>query len=405
MIFISRYSSSLRHLDLKNPRAVRLGLNIYAIKSIERALDASFGEVDQLSILCIPSVTNFVYEVEVNGVPYIAKMSFLGLSKPSLEKKYSEVGIERVFEMQDDYSKSEDNIIQHETSQLRLLRDHLSIGIPSVVNYHDGVLVMGKVHPSYPLQEELGSDTTLELPMTYGGLAEKLYQLHRLARNAEVRSKIAGQYPVAHSKTDTITKFRRKFLSGDSIFQEIALLGGNGYFAQIAEIYRESCRRLGQLMDKFPFDEREVIVHGDFKPENILISNGRVFFIDPDLHLGRPSLDIGRLISRTSVSLLYEGGSELNKSSTRDAIDSFIGAVHDVYSLTSDLEREVIAVCCMDILNIMSTYLALDPGSVTEYPVNVQQNYRHGLEVVTAVSHAIGIDSLRDFALLFNTKK
>lgn len=88
----------------------------------------------------------------------------------------------------------------------------------------------------------------------------------------------------------------------------------------------------------------ENIVHGDFKPDNILVSDNELFTIDPHLSYGRYSCDIAKMIARIYL---------MNPSRAKEYIQAFLGG----YSQDFNAD-EVYHMAGFDILNTYSRLIS-----------------------------------------------
>lgn len=87
------------------------------------------------------------------------------------------------------------------------------------------------------------------------------------------------------------------------------------------------------------------LIYGDLKPDNILIEDKKIFFIDPLLSYGRKSCDLGKMVAR-----LYLTNFEL----AEDNINAFF----DGYQVDSLMKKEIYDMAAFDILNTYSRALA-----------------------------------------------
>lgn len=87
------------------------------------------------------------------------------------------------------------------------------------------------------------------------------------------------------------------------------------------------------------------LIYGDLKPDNILIEDKKIFFIDPLLSYGRKSCDLGKMVAR-----LYLTNFELAEDN--------INALFDGYQVDSLMKKEIYDMAAFDILNTYSRALA-----------------------------------------------
>lgn len=91
--------------------------------------------------------------------------------------------------------------------------------------------------------------------------------------------------------------------------------------------------------------ENADLIYGDLKPDNILIEDKKIFFIDPLLSYGRRSCDLGKMVARLYLT---------NFESAEDNINAFF----DGYQADSLMKKEIYEMAAFDILNTYSRFLA-----------------------------------------------
>jgi tRNA A-37 threonylcarbamoyl transferase component Bud32 len=89
------------------------------------------------------------------------------------------------------------------------------------------------------------------------------------------------------------------------------------------------------------------VIYGDFKPENVIWCSDNVYLIDPMLSLGKKSCDIGKMMSRLIMS---------NSGSIKMALPKFINAVQNKYGKKIVIESMVMA--AFDMLNLASKMIS-----------------------------------------------
>ena len=89
------------------------------------------------------------------------------------------------------------------------------------------------------------------------------------------------------------------------------------------------------------------VIYGDFKPENVIWSFNSVYLIDPMLSLGKKSCDLGKMMSRLMMS---------DSSSVKMALPKFIDAVQVKYGKKIVVESMVMA--AFDMLNLASRIIS-----------------------------------------------
>ena len=363
-----------------------------AKSSVERAAADIFGVSALGNLFIIPSITNYVYEVEIGKERYIAKISITGSAKATVAKRYNQLGIQKLMEDQREYAKSQKNAVLKESKQGKFLREHFPDFFAEVIGYKDGVMVSKKIEDHDLLQEMLGAKDKELIPI-YSNLAEAISKIHRLSCNPEAVHWISSTFPFNETHTDTLVKFEKKFLSGTDIFAKIASMGkpeDKEQYKFIADKYQSLCDYIHLLINEHDFARRQCAIEGDFKPENILVSkSGNPMMVDAEMHMGRESFDIGRLVSRTSLSLLYDSISPDRKNIISKSIKEFNRSLKEngLPNYKADnFQKESVLVCAMDMLNILSAYLNMPENQLRDYPFNVQENHSNRLVIVEKLS-------------------
>ena len=369
-------------------------IDVFARDSVDKVASRFFKSHNIISM--IPSITSYVYEIRAGDESYIAKLSIMGLSKATLAKEYKNKGIDALIEDQEAFLKSTKNDMQKEAMETKFLNNKIPGISPKLVAYRKGVMVQRKAEYAIRLQEALESDTSLN--QVYQNAYAALKSIHRISEDKVAVSWISRNFPFQETKTDTLIKFRSKFLSSDKALRHIATLGGEE-FGYISDAYRNLCVVISSLLERFVPADRPCVVFGDFKPENALVrADNKVILIDGEMHMGRSSLDIGRMVSRTSLSLLYGHIPEERKGQITEALKDFVFSAKED---NPDIDMETVLVCSMDMLNILSSYLNLT--ELEGYPRNVQENYNKRLQIIDKVKGVFGkgIFSLEDFIAHF----
>jgi 5-methylthioribose kinase len=154
---------------------------------------------------------------------------------------------------------------------------------------------------------------------------------------------------------------------------------------------------------------QELIVYGDVKPENIILADQGICFIDPELHLGDVAQDLARLIGRSSLSGIYSCiNSTRKKEIYYELIELILIIKKTPPSSDQSLESRVIIYCVMDLLLILNSYSKINPSTLSEYPYNVSENYLHTTRIVEKLTHVFDFDKnvqviheLKEFVELF----
>ena len=82
------------------------------------------------------------------------------------------------------------------------------------------------------------------------------------------------------------------------------------YYRQIARVHADMRPAIEGLI-KSVWDERHCLVHGDFSPKNLLVSDGRLMLIDFEVgHFGDPAFDLGFFLSPLLLKAFHRAPQE-----------------------------------------------------------------------------------------------
>ncbi|MBT2491699.1 hypothetical protein J7E96_24855 [Streptomyces sp. ISL-96] len=324
----------------------------HACEQIHRAASELWPAVPVVLGEHVPSVTGYVHRIRVGDRELYAKHSMLGASLVSvLRGTYGNWDV--VAERQDAYVADPASLLVRETAQLKFLSEAGQPLACVVAGLRRGVLftepVVGPTLAALILAAP--GDTGDLLIQTWG----ELRPLHR--GGSPAKAGVIEERSIAGT-------FRRKFngLSGKTYIER---LGEDrlpaDVAAEVVALVQAVQARLRRLLSMAAPLERRV-VFGDLKPEHVIYPDGssrRPVFIDPGLMQARASVDAAKLISRTVLALAAEANPDA-------APGIAFGLQNFTRYLVSDLDRpareaalrELLALWCMDTVNIMTTYIS-----------------------------------------------
>jgi hypothetical protein len=324
----------------------------------------------------IGSVTNYVCELIVNETELFGKYSFLGISQASLLNNLTCDELKNLLELQNQYLENGKIGLLHEFKALKFFQKNLPAYFSEHVLYKNGVLLSSKLSGTN-LQDLFFVDS-IDMVQVFKNLFYALQSIHSLSQN--YLGYVSKTFSIDTSSSDTLEKFKSNFFNKSNLIARIQSFSiPPDEISYFLDAYSNMVEVMRPFILKFNNLPRDCIIYGDYKPENIIISSNfssedeyKVGLIDPDLHLGRQSLDIARLISRTSFFFLYSGVSEDIKRNVREGLNSFVKLYKSKYSVN---DEEIILVATMDLMNIMSTYLKLK--SSKNFSNNVVHNFQN----------------------------
>ncbi|MFA6461014.1 MAG: phosphotransferase [Candidatus Woesearchaeota archaeon] len=372
--------------------------------SIQRAIQDVFGSTTITSKRVIPSITNYVYEIEVNDKRYIAKYNFLGLSKVSLLRSFPLLDISELSQKQQEYVASPKNTLFLEMKRIHFLKQIL-FPVPTTVDYSRGVLFTEKVRGE-TLQNAFLNESIC-LKGVYQKIYSELISLWLKIHSSNFPTKILSDFPSDNCNADIVKNFNNKSLSELSSKLVIDSINVTG-----KEKLRDLIPKISALINiqiKDMSSSQELIVYGDVKPENIILADQGICFIDPELHLGDVAQDLARLIGRSSLSGIYSCiNSTRKKEIYYELIELILIIKKTPPSSDQSLESRVIIYCVMDLLLILNSYSKINPSTLSEYPYNVSENYLHTTRIVEKLTHVFDFDKnvqviheLKEFVELF----
>lgn len=306
----------------------------------------------------VPSVTDYVRRIRVDGCPLYAKYAFLGVSLVSLLR-----GVRgpwpAVHREQQGYVQRPDGLAQREAAQLQLLQEgHLRTC--RVTGLRRGVLftqpVAGRSLAHLLLTQP--QETAELLAATCTALAD-LHHPATLGRLAP------GEVIGERSIVDT---FSRKF-NGISGGVYLATLGAERCAPEACEEIADTLPRVAARLRKlrstvlFPAPQR-VLIYGDLKPEHVFFPEGGApVFIDPGLMPAAPLMDIAKLIGRTGLLLAATRPGPRVSKQVVPGIEDFISQLTCGMPAATRRAwlRKLLVLWVMDSVNILSTYLSA-PG-------------------------------------------
>lgn len=339
-------------------------LERFAHRTVARVVDEAIGGNIMKTL---PSVSNWVYLVEGrDGTQHVAKYGMLGHSRGTVESVGAKHGFNEVVKRQRAYVGGGTRLgAEHEILSILDVSSPGRFSRPSV--YCDGVLVLHFI-PGETLAERL--DAT-EDPDVIARLLERaaraIDDVHATPLRTELREAM-GDVAVEALRSDIRQTFERKFLPGTP-HERVALKFGWD---------RSTLGRLRSTMGRLEFPP-EVLVVGDAKPDHVILATGkRTLFIDASPHLASPVVDHARFGARSALALRCRVG------------DATAWALDDVIErrTVAGSARATAMLIVADLLNIVTTYVAMRPALLAAQPRHVQRTAADAKRILSACAEA-----------------
>lgn len=294
----------------------------------------------------IPSVTSHVQEVDVDGLPWIAKYSILGSSLVSLLRG-SCGDWPTIQRAQAQYAAAPDTLVMREATQLHALGD-AGLAVPAA-RVARGVLFTEPV-PGTTLTDRIAAepDRTAELLAT---VTRALAAPLRDERTAA----LVDRLPIPERSISGT--FLRKFngISGPCYLAQIPY---GGVLGRVVPRLRRAYAGPA-LLDR-------PVVYGDLKPEHVIWPDhgGGPLFIDPGLMRSQPCADLAKLVSRLVLGLVT---ARAPGDHTRAVLDGITDHVLAEASAQPGRDRatwlhQTATLWLMDTTNIVTTCLSAPTG-------------------------------------------
>lgn len=297
--------------------------------------------------------TSFIRLVNTDTEKYVAKFSF-GSTKPRLIHERAAIGMEEIARL----ALLKNRAVTDEFRRSEYLKSVFPELIPNPHSATDAVafyqFIEGNNLEGILVQKHAA-------PMIRIG--RLLRRWHDFFQTTEPPS---GVQIYCNGQLDRTRGFQNKYATPDGIKKAFQPLFSNGYIPYSSEditlgkIFETVTRLSNSPSLKYP---RDTWGHGDFKPENILISSdGRnIYFVDNDFHKKAGIVDVGKMISRTMALCLDQS---VDPDVTTQAATLFL----EGYSLPGLLPDGFIDILAIDTMTILSGYSPVNRDALDEAP-------------------------------------
>ncbi|MFD8550287.1 phosphotransferase [Streptomyces fradiae] len=332
-------------LDVVQPPSPDL-VTGHAIRQMEAAAHHLWPDAPVRLGRIIPSVTSHVQQVDVNGLPWIAKYSVLGSSLVSLLGG-SCGDWPTVQRAQARYVAAPDTLVHREAAQLQALAD-AGLPVPAVRVAH-GVLFTEPV-PGVTLADRITADPARTAEI----LAAVTTAVAGPLRDERVTA-LVDRLPIPERSISRT--FLRKFngVSGPRYLAQAP--HGAVLDAVVSRLRRASAGPA--LLDR-------PVVYGDLKPEHVIWPDhgGGPLFIDPGLMRSQPCADLAKVASRLVLGLVTAHAPAEHSRTVLDGITDHVlaqAAAQPGRDRTTWLYQTT-TLWLMDTTNILTTCLSAPAG-------------------------------------------
>lgn len=307
----------------------------------------------------LPSVTNWVFLVErPSGDRAVAKYGMLGHSCGTVETIVRSDGIDAVLERQRAYELGPTRL-RSEHDVLSTLASVAAGRFSSPLTYQDGVLLLDYVEGE-PLLDRLARLDGEALLDDLRASLRAIDEVHEIGRDPVVRQAVSGT-DVESLRSDIRGTFVRKFRAGTP---HAAVATANGWddallagLASRLEVEAAATAAAGTA----------TLVVGDAKPDHVVfVHGGGVVFIDASPHRAHPCVDEARFFSRTAIAMR-------SRPTAPDDARTLARLVEDRLSTSRSSPGALACLIVADVMNIVTTYVAMDRPSLRRQPPGVQR--------------------------------
>ena len=250
-----------------------------------------------------------------------------------------------------------ERISQH-ANQLFFLKD-LGISVPKNIELIENGSAIIMDYANGELLETLIKNESSDLKIVLPKLADLLFRTHKLFKKAKVDPSIL----IDSDELNYHCARNFKFMSLPNYMSLNDSVAGKK-LKEIANKVNGILENTLGLLDK------ENIIYGDFKPENIVWESDKeeATILDPMLAMGKFSCDIGRIISRIMLA---------NPELVNKELKEFIKKIKENYGEATARESQIMA--SMDMLNLFSRMIHTgDPSTkqkrMEEYATLLDKN-------------------------------
>lgn len=267
---------------------------------IQRRLNDAGLKVESLKPLTVASQVNFLFEGTMDGVSVVVKASFFDRSILFTYEKFM-MGDDKDFSHElDEYSLSTTKSLLGEERRSLEILSAAGIRVPTVMEF---------VSPNILVSEKIDGQT-VETNLagaigTSGDLAGNLKAIHAISDSNGVESAVSFH--------------DGKMNFNDPNFGRTLVLESE--FANELEGFVLTIEGRGKKM-----------LHGDLKTNNLMVDkDGRLVFLDPKMHRGYVSYDLGKLIVRGAIAGVRDG--------VKKVIEKFLVSTLENYATDGDADR------------------------------------------------------------------
>lgn len=318
----------------------------------------------------LPSITNYVATVSTSAeTQWVAKYAILDTSLVSLTRGLKG-DWQSVLQKQASYLTGL-TLVDREREQLRFLSEETALRVPEVIGCIDGVLLT---------RFEKGPTAADILLNHRDGSHQLLHELHRVGRSLySADQRELPQWVTAEPHANIADTFARKFMNPKA--NEFVMSLGQGRFndARRSRLTQRFQAAVPTLIALSPAVAQTIeasrgLAFGDLKPEHLIrTSDQSIQFIDPNLQLTSPLVDVAKFLSRTALLLATSSTSPAQArqvtSAATEYADRAIDDICETSLVTASRARSTVTTMWgMDTANLLSTCLSIPVDAGLAWP-------------------------------------
>lgn len=284
--------------------------------------------------------TSFIRRVTLLDQTLLAKFS-LGVTKPRLIHERSSEGLAGFARI----TLMDHPAVSDEFLRAKYLRSIFPDNIPQPQKLVDGVAFYTFINGKSLEQAMLDGD-----PIPMARIGRLLRDWHEFFRRNQPPTDVID---LCKGTLDRLDGYKKRYSTAEGIQKEFEPLFVNGYLDPDSDIgvlglLEGAVSKLNQSgVLELP---RDTWGYGDFKPENVLLSNqGGIFLVDNDLHLKPALVDVAKMVSR-SLAICFDG------SGDPGGVSKHLSEFMTGYSTDWEMPPYLAEIIAIDMITILAGY-------------------------------------------------